>query len=155
VQRIIFAKSSPCVDLYQGKDAFKEEYMVATLARPGRLLAKRLIMIQLSVVIFMAVGMSLAVSASWGISALIGGGIYVIANAVFAGCAFMFSGARAAKKVAVSFYAGEVLKILITVVLFSVAYVYMEVELVPLKLTYLLVLGINIFAPVLFINNRK
>ncbi len=68
----------------------------------------------------------------------------------------MFSGARAAKRIAASFYTGEVLKILITVALFYVAYMYMQVELVPpLKLTYLLVLGINICAPVLFINNKK
>jgi ATP synthase protein I len=67
----------------------------------------------------------------------------------------MYSGARSAKKITVSFYTGEALKILITVALFTVAYVYMQVELVPLKLTYLLALGINIFAPVLFINNKK
>ncbi|MGY5540073.1 F0F1 ATP synthase subunit I [Vibrio brasiliensis] len=129
--------------------------MVAALARPGRELAKQLLMIQLSAVTLLAAGMAVAVNAEWGLSALIGGGIFVIANAVFALCAFMFSGARAAKRIAVSFYTGEVLKILITVVLFTVAYMYMQVELVPLKLTYLLALGINICAPVLFINNKK
>lgn len=155
LQRIIFAKSSSCVDLYQGKDALKEEYMVVTLAKPGRLLAKRLLLIQLSVTTVMTIGMSIAVSASWGMSALVGGSIFIIANSVFSKCAFMFSGARAAKMVAAFFYLGEVLKILITIVLFSIVYVYTEVELVPLKLTYLLVLGSNIFAPVFFINNRK
>ncbi|WP_162045248.1 F0F1 ATP synthase subunit I [Vibrio taketomensis] len=129
--------------------------MVTALARPGRELAKQLLVIQLSAVALVAVGMAATVSVNWGISALIGGGIFVVANAVFAWCAFMFSGARAAKKVAVSFYTGEVLKILITVVLFSFVYMYMQVELVPLKLTYLLALGINICAPVLFINNKK
>ncbi|MCG9650947.1 MULTISPECIES: F0F1 ATP synthase subunit I [Vibrio] len=129
--------------------------MVAALARPGRELAKQLLMIQLSAVTLLAAGMAVAVNAEWGLSALIGGGIFVIANAVFALCAFMFSGARAAKRIAASFYTGEVLKILITVVLFTVAYMYMQVELVPLKLTYLLALGINICAPVLFINNKK
>ncbi|MCG9728132.1 F0F1 ATP synthase subunit I [Vibrio brasiliensis] len=129
--------------------------MVAALARPGRELAKQLLMIQFSAVTLLAAGMAVAVNAEWGLSALIGGGIFVIANAVFALCAFMFSGARAAKRIAASFYTGEVLKILITVVLFTVAYMYMQVELVPLKLTYLLALGINICAPVLFINNKK
>ncbi|WP_038175783.1 MULTISPECIES: F0F1 ATP synthase subunit I [Vibrio] len=129
--------------------------MVAALARPGRELAKRLLMIQLGAVTLLAAGMAVAVNAEWGLSALIGGGIFVIANAVFALCAFMFSGARAAKRVAASFYTGEVLKILITVALFTVVYMYMQVELVPLKLTYLLALGINICAPVLFINNKK
>ncbi|GAK87201.1 ATP synthase protein I [Vibrio ponticus] len=129
--------------------------MVAALARPGRELAKQLLMIQLGAVTLVAAGMAATVNIEWGLSALIGGGICVLANAVFALCAFMFSGARAAKKVAASFYTGEVLKILITVVLFSFAYMYIQVELVPLKLTYLLALGINICAPVLFINNKK
>ncbi|WED21838.1 F0F1 ATP synthase subunit I [Vibrio sp. JC009] len=129
--------------------------MVAALARPGRALAKRLLLIQSGVVILVAAGMALAVNADWGISALIGGGIFVIANAVFALFAFMFSGARAARAVTVSFYTGETLKILITVILFSAAYMYMKVELVPLKTTYLLALGINIFLPAFFINNKK
>lgn len=129
--------------------------MVAALARPGRELAKRLLMIQFGAVTLLATGMAIAVNVDWGLSALVGGGIFIIANATFALCAFMFSGARAAKQIAASFYTGEVLKILITVVLFTVAYMYMQVELVPLKLTYLLALGINICAPVLFINNKK
>ncbi len=129
--------------------------MVAALARPGRELAKRLLMIQSGAVILVAIGTTLAVNAEWGFSALVGGGIFVIANTVFATCAFLFSGARAAKKITASFYTGEALKILITVALFSLVYMYMQVELVPLKLTYLLALGINIFAPVLFINNKK
>ncbi|AMF95702.1 F0F1 ATP synthase subunit I [Vibrio fluvialis] len=129
--------------------------MVAALARPGRALAKQLLMIQFGAVIVVAAGMAIAVNAEWGFSALVGGGIFVFANAVFALCAFMYSGARAAKRITASFYTGEALKILITVALFSVAYMYMQVELVPLKLTYLLALGINICAPVLFINNKK
>ncbi|CAM3021422.1 MULTISPECIES: F0F1 ATP synthase subunit I [Vibrio] len=129
--------------------------MVAALARPGRELAKRLLMIQFGAVTLMAAGMAVAVNAEWGLSALIGGGIFVVANAVFALFAFMYGGARAAKRIANSFYAGEALKILITVALFSFAYMYIQVELVPLKLTYLLALGINICAPVLFINNKK
>ncbi|WP_261816337.1 F0F1 ATP synthase subunit I [Vibrio gallicus] len=129
--------------------------MVTALAKPGRELAGRLLMMELSVVIFMAVGMSITFNPSWGVSALIGGGIFVIANAVFSMFAFMYVGARAIKLVTFSFYFGEVLKILLTVVLFSIAYVYMELELVPLKLTYLLVLLINMFGPVFLINKRK
>ncbi|MGF1742652.1 F0F1 ATP synthase subunit I [Vibrio profundum] len=129
--------------------------MVAALARPGRELAKQLLMIEFGAVIFVAAGTAIAVNAEWGLSALVGGGIFVIANTVFAIFAFMFSGARAAKRVAASFYTGETLKILITVVLFYVAYMYMKVDLLPLKLTYLLALGINLCAPVLFVNKKK
>ncbi|WP_353497481.1 F0F1 ATP synthase subunit I [Vibrio chaetopteri] len=129
--------------------------MVAALAKPGRALAKRLLLIQASAVTLVAVGMTVAVNAEWGISALIGGGSFVIANAVFALCAFMFSGARAAKKVAASFYAGVALKILIIASLFSIAYMYIQVEVIPLNLTFLLVVLINLMAPVIFVNNKK
>ena len=54
--------------------------MVAALARPGRELAKRLLMIQFGVVTLVAVGMAATVDVKWGISALIGGGIFVLAN---------------------------------------------------------------------------
>lgn len=129
--------------------------MVSTLARPGRNIAKRLVLLQAGVVLATAIAMVFAINVDWGISALIGGGIFVVANAVFASCAFLFSGARAAKFIVASFFSGEVLKISLTVVLFALVYLYVEVELVPLKLTYLLALGVNILAPVLFINNNK
>ncbi|MCW8348264.1 ATP F0F1 synthase subunit I [Vibrio sp. 10N.286.49.C2] len=129
--------------------------MVAVLAKPGRELAKRLLLIQVCAVTFVAVGMTVAVNAEWGISALIGGGIFVIANATFAFCAFLFSGARAAQKVAASFYAGAALKILITAALFSIAYMYIQVEVLPLNFTFLLALLINLMAPVIVVNNKK
>lgn len=129
--------------------------MVSTLVRPGRELAKKLLLLQTCVVLATASLMAIAIHVDWGISALIGGGIFVASNAVFAVCAFLFSGARAARLIVASFFGGEVLKILLTVGLFTVAYLYAEVELLPLKLTYLLVLGVNLFAPVLFINNNK
>ncbi len=129
--------------------------MVTALARPGRELAKRLLLIQCSAVIFTATVMATLFNFEWGKASLIGGSIFIIAHGAFALFAFMFSGAQFAKLVAASFYIGEVLKIIITVVLFSMVFVYTQVEVIPLKLTYLLVLGINIFAPVFFINNTK
>jgi len=50
--------------------------MVAALARPGRALAKQLLMIQFGAVIVVAAGMAIAVNAEWGFSALVGGGIF-------------------------------------------------------------------------------
>lgn len=129
--------------------------MVAVLTKPGRELAKRLLLIQVGVVTLVAVGMTVVVNAEWGISALIGGGSFVIANAVFALCAFLFGGARAAKKVAASFYMGAALKLLITATLISLAYMYIQVEVVPLNLTFLLAVLSNLMAPVIFVNNKK
>ncbi len=129
--------------------------MVSTLTRPGRQLAKQILLLESGVVLVTAILVMCITGVNWGISALFGGSIFVLANALFSVCAFLFSGARAARYVVVSFFGGVVLKILLTVVLFSVAFLYAEVELIPLKLAYLLVLGVNFFAPVLFINNNK
>lgn len=57
--------------------------MVAALARPGRVLAKQMLLIELSAVILVAIGLGLAVNPDWGFAALIGGGIFVISNVVF------------------------------------------------------------------------
>lgn len=129
--------------------------MGSTLARSGRKLAKSLLLLDACVVLATAMLMMILINVDWGIPALIGGGIFLIANAAFACCAFLYSGARAAKFIVASFFSGATLKILLTVVLFSVVFLYAEVELVPLTLAYLLVLWVNSFAPVLFINNNK
>lgn len=129
--------------------------MVPTLTSRGRKLAGKLLLLQVCVVLTVVMMMTFIVNIDWGISALIGGSIYVLASAVFSFCAFLFSGARAAKLVVASFFGGEVAKILLTVVLFSAVYQYAEVENFPLTLTYLLALCVNTFAPVLFINNNK
>ena len=129
--------------------------MESTLTQPGRRLAKKMFLLQACVVLTVAILMSFIIDFDWGVSALIGGGIFVLSNTAFAICAFLFSGARSSQRVVASFFGGEVLKIFLTVILFSFVFLYIEVELVPLTLTYLLALGINFFAPVLFINNNK
>ena len=42
-----------------------------------------MLLIELSAVILVAIGLGLVVNPDWGFAALIGGGIFVIANAVF------------------------------------------------------------------------
>lgn len=129
--------------------------MGSTLVKPGRKIAARLLLLEVSVVLITAIIMMVVVNVTWGISALIGGGIFVIANAAFACCVFLFGGARSAKYVVASFFSGEALKILLTVTLFCIAFLYAKVEISPLLQAYLLVLGVNFLAPVLFINGNK
>ena len=129
--------------------------MVPTLTGRGRQLAKKLLLVQVCVVLITASMMALAINVDWGMSSLYGGVICVIANAAFSACAFLYSGARAASLVVAAFFGGEVAKILLTVILFSVVNLYAEVEPFPLILTYLLVLGVNLFSPVLFTHNNK
>ncbi len=51
--------------------------MVSALVKPGRQLAKRLLLLQSGVVVATALTAVFAVNVDWGISALIGGGIFV------------------------------------------------------------------------------
>lgn len=129
--------------------------MASALVRPGRQLAKRLLMVQIVVVFAAALIALLSVDVKWGISALIGGGIFILAHAVFALCTFLFSGARKAKLIMASIFGGEVLKILITVVLFIAVYLYGGFAKEPLQLTYLLTLVVNAFAPIFLFTNNK
>jgi ATP synthase protein I len=129
--------------------------MVSALVKPGRQLAKRLLLLQIGVVFAAAIFAMLSVNVKWGISALVGGGIFIFAHAVFAVCAFLFSGARKAKLVMATIYGGEVLKILITAILFVAVYLYGGLAKEPLQLTYLLALGVNAFAPVFLLTNNK
>lgn len=132
--------------------------MVTALTKQGRKLAKQSLTLQISMVIFVAVVIGLVFNAPSGVSALIGGSIVVIANAVFSFCTFIFGGGQAIQQIAISFYVGEVLKIGVTIALFMIVFMYDQreafINVIPLGVTYLLVLGTSIFAPVLFVNNK-
>ncbi|MBR9728884.1 F0F1 ATP synthase subunit I [Shewanella intestini] len=109
-------------------------------------------MIQFIVVCAVAISLGLVIDYQSGFSALIGGGICFIANSIFAFCVFS---AKTAEGILMSFYLGQALKILVTIILFIATYVCLQVEFTPLKLTYLIVLGVSVFAPLLLVNYKK
>ncbi|MGL4734149.1 MAG: ATP synthase subunit I [Enterovibrio sp.] len=129
--------------------------MIATPIVKGRHLAVQSMLIQLGVVVTISMLMSFFVSLEWGIAAFVGGAIYLVANGVFFFCAFLFSGARAAKKVVASFFFGEILKIVLIASLFALTFRYTKVEIFPLTLTFLLTLTGNLFAPVCLSTVKK
>ncbi len=67
-----------------------------------------------------------AVSLLWGeitaYSVLVGAGIYFIPNLYFVYRTFQYGGARSAKKILRAFYVGESIKILLTGILFGLAF---------------------------------
>lgn len=73
-------------------------------------------------------------------SAFTGGIICVVPNLVFVTYAYRYGGARAAKKIAGSFYRGEALKIMLTALGFAVAFTIIPVSFGPLMTTYVLCL---------------
>lgn len=85
-----------------------------------------------------------------GYSALLGGLIAWLPNLYFAHKAFRFSGARAAREIVRSFYAGEAGKLILTFVLFALTFAGVKpLEAPALFGTYLLTLLVSWFAPLL------
>ena len=85
-----------------------------------------------------------------GYSGLCGGLIAWLPNLYFAHKAFRFSGARAAQSIVRSFYAGEAGKLILTAVLFALAFVVVKpLEAPRLCGVFLLALSVGWFAPLL------
>lgn len=85
-----------------------------------------------------------------GYSALLGGLIAWLPNLYFAHKAFRFSGARAAREIVRSFYAGEAGKLILTFVLFALTFAGVKpLEAPALFGSYLLTLLVSWFAPLL------
>ncbi|WP_407313896.1 F0F1 ATP synthase subunit I [Pseudomonas sp. nanlin1] len=85
-----------------------------------------------------------------GYSGLCGGLIAWLPNVYFAFKAFRFTGARAAQAIVRSFYAGEAGKLILTAVLFALAFVGVK-PLAPIALfgVFLLTQSVSWFAPLL------
>ncbi len=67
----------------------------------------------------------------------IGGGINIITTACFAGKVFSVGRGATAAQVSRAFYFGEVLKIALTVLLFSATFAWLDIKFLPLFLAYL------------------
>ncbi|SQH74520.1 ATP synthase protein I [Shewanella benthica] len=108
------------------------------LARRGRWSAYKLVLIQAAI----AGGTSVFFFALWGeqygLSALAGGAIAVLPNFVFATFAFSYMGASSTAKVMQTFYWGEAIKLLLTIVLFSLTFNFFEVGFWPFFICYAL-----------------
>ncbi|MGL4454314.1 MAG: ATP synthase subunit I [Plesiomonas sp.] len=126
---------------------------MSSLTAQGRKLACQLWFSQAAVVLVCALAFT-GYSRAWAWSALASGLIVLLPNAVFAWYVFRYSGARQSSLVMRSFFVGEVAKIGLTLALFVFVYRYMDVLLIPLCLTYLAVLIVNLLAPVIFNNNE-
>ncbi|EPE37550.1 ATP synthase protein I [Candidatus Photodesmus katoptron] len=120
--------------------------------RLGKNLVKRILVIQGAALLILSSSIMIFFGIEWGKASFIGGGIFFLANMIFSLCAFLFSGANHKVFVLISFYAGELIKLVVTAILFSIVFIYMKVELIPLVSSYLFLLTINFFTPVLFIK---
>ncbi|SDI57775.1 F0F1 ATP synthase subunit I [Pseudomonas panipatensis] len=112
--------------------------------------AFRLLLVQLVVLLFGAAALWFIRGSVAGYSGLLGGLIAWLPNVYFARKAFRYSGARSAQMIVRSFYAGEAGKLVLTAVLFALAFAGVK-PLEPLALfgIYLLALLVSWCAPLL------
>ncbi|WP_137168587.1 ATP synthase subunit I [Salinimonas lutimaris] len=126
--------------------------MVNGIARDGQRLAAKTIITQLCTGLFIALIFALFDGPKSGLYALTGAGICVIPSAVFALFAFRYAGARRNKEVVRSFRKGNAIKLMLTIVLFALAFRQTTVHVFPLFIGYIAALVAQ--WPALFIFTR-
>jgi len=123
------------------------------LARRGRSYAYKLVLLQAVIVGITTILLFALWGVQFGISALAGAIIAVFPNFVFATLAFSHAGASASGKVVHSFFLGEAVKLLLTIVLFAIAFGLLNVVFTPLFITYVIGLLVPWTAPLYFKQN--
>lgn len=89
-------------------------------------------------------------SLSAGMAALVGGGICLLANAVFVYYALRQGAARQAQKIVAMLFLGEFLKMLIIVVMFGIVFVYTAIQPMPALVGFLATQAVFWLAPFVF-----
>ncbi|HBT4624817.1 TPA: F0F1 ATP synthase subunit I [Klebsiella pneumoniae] len=119
----------------------------------SRNVARKLLFIQLLAVMASGLLFSLKVP-FWGISAVCGGLAVVLPNLMFIIFAWRHQAHTPAKgRVAWTFAFGEAFKVLLTFALLAVALAVLKVVFLPLIVTWVLVLVVQVLAPAV-INNK-
>ena len=119
----------------------------------SRNVARKLLLVQLLVVIASGLLFSLK-DPFWGISAICGGLAVVLPNLMFMIFAWRHQAHTPAKgRVAWTFAFGEAFKVLLTFALLAMALAVLKVVFLPLIVTWVLVLVVQVLAPAV-INNK-
>ena len=127
--------------------------MVDKLAKKGQVSGLKLVAFQLLLVLIVALISTVFFSNKTGYSALFGGLTFLLPNVVFVLMAFAHAGARQSKKVLRGFYAGEAIKLFLTVLFFVVFLKYGSLSLIAFYISFLLLVISQWLAPFFFYNN--
>ncbi|MBQ0812629.1 MAG: F0F1 ATP synthase subunit I [Marinobacter sp.] len=91
-----------------------------------------------------------------GYSALLGGLIFLLPHGYFALKAFRYTGARSAKKIISSFYQGEAGKLILSAILFTVVFKWIQpLDVAALFLTFAIMLVTNWLTPLLVNSSQR
>ncbi len=123
------------------------------LTLTGRRLAKRLLTLQAAATLVLCAFFAWLYGAHGAKTALAGGVISLVPNVVFAVYAFRFGGARSAHEVVRSFYAGEAVKMVLTIILFALAFITLNGPWLPLFIVFSVVTFMHWLIP--FLNFKS
>jgi ATP synthase protein I len=98
--------------------------------------AKTILLIQIIITLVITAA-CFFVSLKAAYSAVIGGGISIIATLYFANRVFSVKVGTPATKIANRFYTGEAVKLVLTALLFAISILWLNVSFLPLFLTYM------------------
>lgn len=115
----------------------------------------RLWLIQLGATLVLAALCALIFGANAAVSALLGGMVCVVPNAYFARKLFKYQGARSAKQIVNSFYKGEAMKIILSVLLFTAVFVWIKITPLAFFAAYIMILMTHWFAPLIIVNKQN
>jgi len=127
--------------------------VVDKLAKKGQVSGLKLVAFQLLLMLVIALISTVFFSTVAGYSALAGGVTFLLPNLVFVLMAFAHAGARQSKKVLRGFYAGEAIKLFLTVLLFVVFLKYIPLSLMAFYISFALLVISQWLAPFFFYNN--
>lgn len=114
--------------------------------------AYRLVLSQLGLTLFLSLLMGVTFSIAAAKSASLGGFVSLIPNAYFARKLFQHHGAHAARNIVGSFYKGEAIKIVLSMILFAMVFLFCKIIPWVFFTVYILVQMVFWFAPLLFDN---
>jgi len=109
-----------------------------SLAKPGRIVATKMLVTQSAAVIICTLLAWIFFSKSFALSALFGGLAALLPNIMFAVLAFRYAGASQIERVYQSMKTGSKIKLIFTVVIFLLIFRWSNVQAVPLLGTFVI-----------------
>ena len=127
--------------------------MVDKLAKKGQKSGLKLMVFQLLLVLTITLISTVFFSVKSGYSALAGGVTFLLPNIVFILMTFAHAGASKTRKVLRGFYAGEAIKLFLTVLLLVIFLKYLTLVLTAFYIAFVLLVLSQWLAPFFFYNN--
>ena len=116
--------------------------------------ARRLLLIQFGVTVFIALVAVLVRNKTAAVSAVTGGLVCVLPNAYFVSKLFRHNGACAARQIVNGFYKGEALKLMLSVALFALVFKFLNVNPLVFFVAYIAAQMVFWFSPLIIVNKK-